>query len=322
MFSMILFIWILVFIVSLIILVKSSDWLLDSAKKIGLAIGLSPFVVGVTIVAVGTSLPELASSLFAIFREIPDSNIVSSTAIGSSIANTLIVVGICAILARRLYVSKDLIDLDLPLLAISTSIFVVVAFDAKITFFESVFLLIAFISYLGFSLVYKDDEADEEGEIEAIKASRPKIIWSDISVLFLGFIGLSLGAHYLIEAVMTLSGELNIGTGIIAISAIAIGTSLPELFVSAKAASRHQSEMALGNIFGANIFNILVVTGLPGLFETINLDQQTLNIGLPMLIISTILFIFSGISRRIHVQEGSMFLLLYIIFIAKLFNLF
>ncbi|HMO78720.1 MAG TPA: calcium/sodium antiporter [Candidatus Paceibacterota bacterium] len=317
---MTLFIWALVFLVSLFMLVKGADFLLSSAEKIGLAIGLSPFIVGVTIIAMGTSLPELVSSAVAVFQGFPE--IVAANAIGSNIANILLIVGISSILARRLSVSKDLIDLDLPLIAIATAIFFVVASDAQITFFESVFLLITFIAYLGFSLVYKDDEADEEHELEALKASRPKIVFNDIFILIIGLVGLSIGSHYLIESVVNLSEMLQIGVGVITITAVAIGTSLPELLVSGKAALRHQSEMALGNIFGSNIFNILVVVGLPGLFGTIILDTQTLTVGLPMLIIATILFVFSGISRRIHVQEGSLFLLLYIIFMAKLFNLF
>ncbi|HMP67616.1 MAG TPA: calcium/sodium antiporter [Candidatus Paceibacterota bacterium] len=317
---MTLFIWVVVFIASLFVLVKGADWLLTSSEKIGLAVGLSPFIVGVTIVATGTSLPELISSGVAVFRGF--SEIVTANAMGSNIANILLVVGISAILGRRLTVSKDLIDLDLPLIAITTAIFFVIVHDGQVTFFESAFLLVTYIVYLGFSLMYKDEGADEEHEIEALKASRPKITANDIFVLLLGVVGLSVGSHYLIDSVVALSNLLNIGVGVITITAVAIGTSLPELLVSGKAALRHQSDVALGNIFGSNIFNILVVVGLPGLFGTIMLDNQTLTIGLPMLIIATILFVFSGISRRIHVQEGVMFLLLYVLFTAKLFGLF
>jgi cation:H+ antiporter len=113
--------WIAVFIVSLVALVKSADWLLASSEKIGLSIGLSPFIVGVTIVAFGTSFPELVSSFVAVFQGV--SEIVAANAIGSNIANILLVAGIAAIVAKRLSVTKDLIDLDLPLIAISTAIF-------------------------------------------------------------------------------------------------------------------------------------------------------------------------------------------------------
>jgi cation:H+ antiporter len=141
-------------------------------------------------------------------------------------------------------------------------------------------------------------------------------------MLMIGIVGLAIGAKYLIDSIVALSAILNIATGVIAITAVAFGTSLPELIVSVKAAMRRQSEIALGNIFGSNIFNVLAVVGLPGMFGTIYLDEKTLMIGLPVLAIATLLFIISGISRRIHMQEGALFVLLYIMFVTKLFDLF
>lgn len=308
-----LFIWIAIFLVSLFVLVKGADWLLVSSEKIGLKIGMTPFVVGVTIVALGTSLPELVSSLVAINQglyEFPIAN-----AVGSNIANILLVLGIATLVGNRLAVTKDLIDLDLPLVAISTSIFLVIAWDGEVNFFEALFLIITYLIYLGFSLIYKDDEAHE-------KVAKPNITVSDIMMLILGVIGLSLGSKFLIDSVENLSMILNIAPGVITITAVAVGTSLPEVLVSAKAAMRRNSEVALGNVFGSNIFNVLIVVGFPGIFTTLRVDPQTLALGLPVLALATFLFIISGISRRVHVQEGALFLLLYVIFVAKLFNLF
>lgn len=305
--------WIAVFVVSLFVLVKGADWLLASSEKIGLRIGLSPFIIGVTIVAFGTSLPELVSSFVAVFSGV--SEIVVSNAVGSNIANILLVVGLSTLFARRLAVSKDLIDLDLPLIALSTAIFILVAYDGTIVFFEAMFLVITYLIYLGFSLIYKDDEADE-------KIPRPKITPNDLMMLVIGIVGLAIGAKFLVDSIVNLSEILNIGAGVIAITAVAVGTSLPELIVSIKAAIRKQSEVALGNIFGSNIFNILAVVGLPGVFGTLYIDHQTLTLGLPVLVLATVLFVISGISRRVHVQEGAMYLLIYIIFISKLFGLF
>jgi len=311
-----LIIWIIVFIASLALLVKSADWLLGASEKIGLVIGLSPFIVGVTIVAFGTSLPELISSLVAVFQGV--SEVVTANAVGSNIANILLVIGVSAILAKRLTVSKDLIDLDLPLLALGTTIFLITAWDGSITFVESIFLLITYGIYLFFSIVYKDVE--EPGDEKVGK--KPKLETRDFLLLSLGIVGLAVGAKYLIDSVIELSSILNIGAGVITITAVAIGTSLPELLVSAKAALQGKAETALGNIFGSNIFNILVVTGIPGLFATLKIDEQTLAIGFPLLIIATLLFIISGISKRIHVQEGVLYLVIYVMFIGKLFGLF
>jgi cation:H+ antiporter len=119
-----------------------------------------------------------------------------------------------------------------------------------------------------------------------------------------------------------ISEILNIAPGIIAITAVSIGTSLPELFVSVQAALKKKSEVALGNIFGSNIFNAFVVIGLPGLFSTLTIDSQTFAVGIPTMAFATLLFVISGISRRIHIWEGAFYLSLYILFLAKLFNWF
>lgn len=304
--------WLVVFMVSLTLVVKSADWLLESAEKIGLKIGLSPFIIGVTIVAFGTSFPELITSLFAVFDGVTE--IVTANAVGSNIANILLVAGISVIVAKRLTVTKDLIDLDLPLIAISTVIFVVVAFDGSINIIESIVLLIVYLIYLGFALVYK------EQKVEPIV--RPTVKRLDILLLGVGVVGLSVGANYLIDSIVNISEILNLVPSVVAITAVAFGTSLPELLVSTKAALRNEPDVALGNIFGSNVFNVLVVIGIPGLFSTLVVDTKTLTIGIPILVISTLLFIFSGISKRIHVQEGVLYVVIYLLFLVKLFELF
>jgi len=327
-------VWIIVFIISLAVLVKSAGWLLSGAERIGLAIGLSPFIVGVTIVGLGTSLPELISSFIAVFEGVPE--IVVANAVGSNIANILLVVGLSTVIGRRLVVTKNLIDLDLPLLAIGTTLMIGVAWDREVTFLESVILLITYGVYFAYTILHRDDVKTEEDTELAVfikknsayisKVSKkiaeiPKIALRDFGLLAAGAIGLFLGAKYLVESVINLSDMFNIGAGVIAITAIAIGTSLPELIVSVRAAVQRKSEIALGNIFGSNLFNMLVVIGLPGLFTTLPLDEKTFSIGLPVMAAATLLFVVSGISRRIHMWEGAFYLILYVFFIGKLFNL-
>ncbi|MFT5179720.1 MAG: cation:H+ antiporter [Candidatus Paceibacteria bacterium] len=305
--------WIVVFVVSLLLLVKSADWLLESSERIGLSVGISPFVMGVTVIAFGTSFPELISSFVAVSQGVTE--IVTANAVGSNIANILLVVGLSAIVGKKLVVTKNLIDLDLPLIALGTTIFAFLAWDGQVTLLESVVLLVTYLVYLGFTILYKDEH------VEKPVKDRPKISTKDIVILFIGIIGLGVGAKYLIDAVIMLSKMFDIAPGIISVTAVAFGTSLPELLVSGKAAMQGKSEVALGNIFGSNIFNLLVVVGLPGLFATLNFDAKTLSIAMPMLIISTVLFIISGISRKIHIQEGVLYVILYLLFIAKLFEI-
>lgn len=332
---MTLLFWVLIFVVSLIVMVKGADWLISSSEKIGLALGLSPFIVGVTIVGAGTSFPELISSLVATFKGVTD--IVPANAIGSNIANILLIVGVAAVIGRRLVVSKSLINLDLPLLSIGTVLLLGVVWDQKINFGEAIILLAAYFIYILYTVLRRDTDDDEQRAYLLLpsrqdrrntivgankKIKRPKLAAKDFGVLLMGIVGLVLGAKYLIDSLVSLSTILNIGTGVIAITAVAVGTSLPELLVSAKAALQNKSEVALGNIFGSNVFNALVVIGVPGLIKTLSVDSQTFMIGVPTMALATLLFVISGISRKIYIWEGGLYLSLYVLFIAKLFNWF
>lgn len=304
--------WIAVFIVALIFLVKGADWLLQSSEKIGKAAGLSPFIVGVLIVGLGTSLPELASSIAAIIAGTTE--IVVANAIGSNIANILLVVGLSAVVGKQLSVSKNLIDLDIPLLAIVSTIFISIAWDQQVVFGEALLLVLLFIIYVTYILTHTDEIR------EKVTEKRPKLVPKDFWLFILGAAALILGAKFLIDAVIAVSITLDIAVSVISLAAVAIGTSLPELIVSVKAAMSGKAEVALGNIFGSNVFNLLLVVGIPGLFVTLPLDEQTFKLGLPIMLAATFLFIISGISRKIHSYEGAMYLIFYLFFLGQLFG--
>jgi cation:H+ antiporter len=314
--------WIIVFVVSLVVLVKGADWLIAAAEKIGLAAGLSPFIVGVTIVGAGTSFPELISSLAATFRGVTE--VVAANVIGSNIANILLIIGVSALMSKRLRVTKNLIDLDLPLLAISTVLLLGVVWDRQITLGESILLLVSYAIYMAYTIIHVEEteHAQTEQEQKEAKATRPKINVKDIVMLVVGIAALSFGAKYLVDALINLSSILDIATGVIAITAVAVGTSLPELLVSTKAALQNKSEVAIGNVLGSNVFNSLVVIGLPGLFKVLEVDAQTFAIGVPTMALATLLFVISGISRQVHKWEGAFYLMVYTLFTAKLFNWF
>jgi len=337
---MLLILWILIFIISLALLVKSADWFVESSEKIGLAFKISPFIIGITIVAVGTSFPELASAIVAVLKGATE--IVTANAIGSNIANILLIVGLSAVAARTLIVRRSLIDLDAPLLAAASVLFIFIIWDRKIVFGEGILLCLGFLVYLLYTIFQRKEETLSpelveilpEGAKIAILPSRidrrkkevkkipEKLNLKVFLFLILGVIGLAVGANYTIESMIEISEILKISTGLIAITALAVGTSLPELVVSVRSAIKKKYEIALGNIFGSNVFNILIVAGIPALIRPLIVDELTLGIGLPFLVIATLLFVISGISRRIHIWEGAMYLLLYILFIVKLCGLF
>jgi len=316
--------WILIFILSLALLVKSADWLVESSEKIALYLKISPFIIGVTIVAIGTSMPELATAFASTLKGATE--IVVATVIGANVHNIFLVIGLAAILARRLMIKRSLIDLDLPLLAISTVIFLSVAYDGEITWQDGLLLLITFLIYLIYTIYERKEEKGEvKGIVEIIPGSVEKVEKLNLKVflfLILGVIGLVIGAKYTVESALQLANLLKLLPSVIAIIGIAFGTSLPELLVSVRAAWKKKYEIALGNIFGSNVFNILIVTGLPAFVTTVKIDPITLTIGFPFLIAATLLFVISGISGRIHIWEGSLYVLAYIVFCLKFLGFF
>lgn len=321
--------WAVVFLISLAVLVKGSDVLLNSAERIGLALGLSPFIVGVVIIGFGTSLPELASSLAGVLRGAGE--IVVANVVGSNIANILLIAGAAAIAGGRLTVSKNLIDLDIPMLAIATTFLIAVSYDARVTIAEAVFLLLAGCVYLFYTFQHKEEKLEQGEEVikefEREHGTRVsehfpnRIAAHDIILLCVGLAALIVGARFLVDAVIALSGLLNIGVGVISLIAVAAGTSMPELVVSIRAGLRGKADVSLGNIFGSSVFNVLFVVGIPGLFSTLVVDAQTLSIGLPVMVAATILFLISTLSNQIYKYEGAMYVLLYVLFLGKVAKL-
>lgn len=305
-------IWVLIFIASMFVLVKSSDYFVKFSQKLGESLGVSQFIIGVTVVALGTSLPELITSLIATFEG--QVSIVLDNVIGSNIANIFLVIGIGAIIARALKVDRDLIDIDIPLLLASQILFVLFIWDGQITLFEGIISLFVIAFYIIYATRHKHEI---EMPLEKVKANKSMLLLGiAVSAFFI-----YLGAKFTVDSIVNLGTILGIGTGVISLTALAIGTSLPELVVTVTAARKKNFGMSLGNIFGSNIFNSALVVGIPALFKTLTVSEVTLTIGLPFLIAATLLVSFSGISKKVHIWEGLMYVLFYVVFIGKLLSM-
>ena len=154
------------------------------------------------------------------------------------------------------------------------------------------------------------------------EAEPREIIWKDFIILVISALFIYIGAKYTVESIINLSSILSIGKEVIAASAIALGTSLPELVVSIVAAKKGKLEIAIGNILGSNIFNTLAIMGLAGLFGSILIPQSILYLALPIMLLATLIYIIVVYDRKITKLEGGILLALYFLFLAKLFGLF
>ncbi len=312
---------ILQFTASLAILIISAELLVRNSEKVGLALGVPQFIVGLTIISAGTSLPELATSIFSIMKGEP--GVVAGNVVGSNIANILLVVGLTTVIVKKVEIKRSIIRLDLPLLLGATSILVLSLVDGKFSLFEAIVSLIGFVVYLIYSVTQHKEsfKEKEEGLLKTLKQDKkPPFKWRYIGIIIIAALTLYLSADFTISSVIVVGGMLNIDTAVLAITAIAIGTSLPELIVSVLAAKRGNFDIALGNILGSNIFNGLMIMGIAGIMTELPVQPSVLIIGVPFLIIATVVLAFSGIERKFYNFEGAFYLLLYILFIGQLFT--
>lgn len=305
-------------VVGLGVLIKASGWFTDSAVRLGHAFGMPAFLIGVTIVALGTSLPELVSSLVAVFYNAPE--IVAGNVIGSNIANLLLVLGLAGVVTGHLRLAYKVQSVDLPFLAGSTLFLGLIAWNGWVSRGEALLALAGFAIYLSYALTRQtpdEDEVPSEPEAETRSAfAIPPIFF------LIGAGGLIyLGAHLTVQAVITLASIIGLGTETIAASAVALGTSLPEVTVTLAAIRQGRTELAIGNILGSNIFNSFAVIGITGLIGPLVVSPDLIAFALPMMIVASLLVIFMIIEQELTKWEGWLLLLFYVFFLGSLFGL-
>jgi len=276
-------------------------------------LGMSAFAIGVLLVGFGTSLPELASSLAAILQNSPE--LVVANAVGSNITNILLVVGLVVIVGGKILIKRDLIKTELPIFFIATAHFLLMVYDGVIDRLEAILLVGTFAAYIW----YLYSEAESEDDVDLIKdGRRPHLQANRLAFVIVGLTAVLVGAHYVIQMIINLGDALAMPPEIISIFALALGTSLPELFIALRSVKEGHGEMAIGSIFGSNAFNILMVVGIPGLFNNLPVTTVVLTVGVPILIAASAIFFVNGLAKQIMRWEGVMLVLFFAFFVAKL----
>jgi cation:H+ antiporter len=306
--------WIVYLGIALFALVRGADTFVVGAKQVGASLGMSKFAIGVLIVGFGTSLPELASSLAAALGG--NTQIVVANAVGSNITNILLVVGILATLGGRIIIKRDLIKTELPIFFIATTHFLAVTWDGTVDRIEAVLLLGTFIAYIW----YLFTEAEDVDAVDLVKdkGGRPRLEAKSLAFIILGVSAVLVGAHFTVEMVVNIATMAAVPLGLVSILAIALGTSLPELFVSLQALKTGEAELAIGNIFGSNAFNILMVIGIPALIVPLVADEVVMGLGLQVLLAASAIFFVNGLAKQVMRWEGMMMLLFFGFFLVKL----
>ena len=305
--------WSVILCLAILALVRGADIFVSGAKSLGIYFGFRPFIVGVLIIGLGTSIPELASALAAVWQGTTE--VVVANVVGSNIANILLVGGLLAALGGNLIIKQELIKTELPLFVIATVHFVAAVHNGVIERPEALLLLGTLCAYIWYLLKSPNAHINpaREREITAEYTRNQAWFW-----LFVGGFAVVAGAHYTIEMILNFAEAFMISVGLLSIVIIALGTSLPELSVSWRALKRGEADMIIGNLFGSNAFNLLLVASVPALFVPIYADNVVMDLGLLVMIAASIIFFVNGLARHIMQWEGVMMLLFYGFFLVSL----
>ncbi|HPK10234.1 MAG TPA: calcium/sodium antiporter [Saprospiraceae bacterium] len=297
---------ILIFIVSLAVLLKAADWFIESAEAIGLSFGIPSFVIGITIVAFGTSLPELATSIASVYSG--KSDVVIGNVVGSNITNILLVLGFTAFVGKKIVLDFDIMDIDMPMLFASAFFLYIAVMDQHLSILEAILFLVALSIFLANSFT---------GDNKSEKVEREPVSGRTWLFFLLGGVLVYFGSTYTIDSLIKISESLSIDPYFISIIVLALGTSLPELVVSVSAAKKGKTSIAVGNILGSNIFNSYAVMAIPRFFGDLKIPDESISFHMPFMIAATMLFAIMCISGRISKWEGAILLVLYTYFIGE-----
>lgn len=245
--------------IGFVMLVKGSDWFVDGASSIATKFGIPQLVIGLTIVAMGTSAPEAAVSITAAFHG--NADITIGNIVGSNILNILIILGICGLISPMI-VQKSSILVDIPVTIAITLVLLWLGWDGTISRVDGIILQLLFFAYLAYLFISmkKNKNASDSCEVP-----REMPVVKSLIFLVVGLVVIVLGSRFAVDAASAIARILGLSERFIGLTIVALGTSLPELFTSAMAALKKNSDIAIGNIVGSNIFNILMVVGLSGL---------------------------------------------------------
>ena len=304
--------WSIIIALALVALVRGAGVFVAGASSLGITYGIRPFLVGVFIVGLGTSLPEFATGLSAVWQGVTD--VVVANVVGSNITNILLIGGVLAVLSRAVIIKQDLLRSELPLFVIATVHFVLVLADGVISRIEGALLVIT----LGAYLWYLFTQNGTSRVTEAVREVSPYRLYDAYTMVLAGALVTMLGAHFAVEGLAVLATGLGISVSILTIVIIAIGTSLPELAVTYQAVRSQETEMAVGNLFGSNAFNILLVAGVPALLVPLTAEPVILELGLYVLVAASVIFFVIGLAKRIMPWEGVMMLAFYGFFLVSL----
>ena len=297
---------IVIFIIAMSALVKGADFVIEEASKIALHFGISSFVIGATVVALGTSLPEMVASIIASFKG--HSELAVSNVIGSNIINLALVLGLVFIIGKKLVPKRDIFKEDSAWALFPILAFFLITYDGIVSRFEGLLYLLMMVAYL----IFLKNNVKEMLELEPDLQKEAKGKFDFLrTFLFLGigFILVIAGADFAVDSAANIARYFGVREWIIGLLLVAFGTSLPELVVSLKAAKSGDADMAIGNVIGSNIANFTVVLGASALVNPLSLDLKATMFDILAALFLTVMLVFVAVNRLYVRSTGIVFLI-------------
>ena len=306
---------ILLLIIGMGLLVKGADWFVSGSGAIAKALKIPPLIIGLTLVSMGTSAPEASVSINSAVNGMNDMSI--GNVVGSNIFNTLFILGVSSLILP-LSVGKDMKRYDVPIMVCLYGVLLLFAFvitPMKLDIYESVTMLVLFVAYTVF-LILRTKKANKKlaatpestGELTAeVKEEKKKPIWLSIILAMIGLAGIIFGGDLVVD---------NAAESLVGLTIVAVGTSLPELVTSVVASIKKENDIAIGNVIGSNIFNIIFILGLSSTISNLTLDTSALVDMLVMLGSGIIILLISLFSKKMQRWQGAITVLIYIGYLA------
>lgn len=288
---------IFIFIVAMGALIYGADFIIGESEKIALHFDISPFIIGATLVALGTSLPEMAVSMSASMQGSGD--IAVANVIGSTIFNISLVLGVVFLIAKKISPKRDLFAKDSAWSLFPIFIFILMSIDGKLSRLDGFLFLLLMAAYLIF-LIQSNQVEEVNGEDD-----KEKFAWAKtIGLLFVGFLFVVLGADFAIDSASNIARDFGVSEWLIGLFLVAFGTSLPELTVAIKAARTNNADMAIGAIIGSNVANFTMVLGLSSIINPLNVDLSTNFFDITAALIVSVMLVFITANKLYNKSAG------------------
>lgn len=315
---------IVLLIVGMALLVKGADWFVSGSSAIARALKIPSLIIGLTLVSMGTSAPEASVSINSAVNGMNDMSI--GNVVGSNIFNTLLILGISSLIIP-LSVGKDMKRYDIPIMVCLYVVLLLFAFvitPLKLDIFESVVMLALFVAYTAF-LIIRAKKTNKIFATDGIVTDVPppekqetkiKPIWLSILFAVVGLAGIIFGGDLVVDNAAAIAKTAGMSEALVGLTIVAVGTSLPELVTSVVASVKKENDIAIGNVIGSNIFNIVFILGLSSTIRNLTLDWATLADMLVMFGSGAIVLIVALFSKKMQRWQGAVLIILYIGYLA------